>query len=198
MQLKGNTEDALWITFLEALTDDMEVAKGIYEDGWNWQKVTSTPLDEFQNYLDNTKYRLTKIITIKGLTKGETIAEVVGKYLSKVRKVGKSQVNYFLKLMGDTKTQYDAYEKIIKELKDIRGIGRWVARAFATWSSVRKLLPISPTEKVRISGDVEKAIEKMSLKKPGEKTEKTILRIARKYGVAPELIERGLFKMEHG
>lgn len=198
LQLKGNIEDALWLTFLEALTDDRKVAMGIYKDGWSWQKVMSTPLEDFQNYLNKTSYRLTKIITIKGLTKGETIAGVVGKYLSKVKKVGKSQMDYFLTLIGDAKTQYEAYDKIVRELKDIKGIGRWVARAFTTWSSVRKLLPISPTEKVRISGDVRKAIKKLNLRKPGEKSEETILRIARKYGVAPELVERGLFRMEHG
>lgn len=198
LQLEGKTEDAIWVTFLEAITDDEKVAKGIYNDGWDWQKTTSTPLIDFQNYLDGTKYRLTKIITIGGLTKGETIAGVVREYLSKIGKTGKSQYNYFLETIRTTKTQYDAYNKIVRDLRDIKGIGNWVARAFATWVSVRKLLPISPTEKVRISGDVKKAIEIMNLKRPGEKEEETILRIARKYGVAPELIERGLFRIEHG
>lgn len=41
-------------------------------------------------------------------------------------------------------------------------------------------------------------MKNMNLRKPGEKNEETILRIARKYGVAPELVERGLFRMEHG
>ena len=198
LQLQGNIEDALWITFLEALTDDHQVAMGIYEDGWNWQKITSTPLKDFQNYLDKTRYRLTKIVKTRGLTKGEIIAGIVGKYLSKVVKIGKSQKEYFLKITRDAETQYDAYERIIKDLEGIRGVGSWVARAFATWSSVRKLLPISPTEKVRISGDVKTAIGRMKLRKPGEKTEETILRIARKYGVSPELIERGLFRIIHG
>ena len=198
LQLLGNVEDALWITFLEALTDDHQVARGIYEEGWNWQKITSTPLDDFQNYLDNTTYRLTKIVKTRGLTKGEIIAGIVGKYLSKVQSVSKSQEDYFLKIIEDAETQYEAYEMIIKDLERIKGVGSWVARAFATWSSVRKLLPVSPTEKVRISGNVIKAIERMNLRKPGEKTEETILRIARKYGVSPELIERGLFRIVHG
>lgn len=198
LQLQGKNEDALWVTFLEAITDDEDVAKGIYDDGWDWRKVASAPAEKFRQYLDDTKYRLTKIITIAGLSKGETIAGVCGEYLSKVREVGKSQVGYFLELIRDTKTQYDAYNRIVRDLKDIKGIGSWVARAFATWASVRKLLPISPTEKVRISGDVKTVVERMNLRKTGEKTEETILRIARKYGVAPELVERGLFRIEHG
>lgn len=198
LQVKGKTEDALWITFLEALTDDEHVAKGIYDDGWDWQKITSKPLDEFQKYLDGTKYRLTKIITLKGLTKGRTIAGVVKEYLAKISNIDQSQINYFLELIADTKTQYDAYEKIVKDLQEIKGIGGWVAKAFATWASVRKILPISPTENVRVSRDVRTAIKNMKLRKPGEKDKEVILRIARKYGVAPELIERGLFRIEHG
>lgn len=198
LQVKGKTEDALWITFLEALTDDEQVAIGIYGDGWDWGNITSKPLDEFQKYLDGTKYRLTKIITLKGLTKGRTIAGVVKEYLAKMSNVDQSQINYFLELIADTKTQYDAYEKIVKDLQEIRRIGGWVAKAFATWASVRKILPISPTENVRISRDVRITIENMKLRKSGEKDEEVILRIARKYAVAPELIERGLFRIEHG
>jgi len=175
LQIQGKAEDALWVTFLEALTDDETVAKGIYDDGWDWQKVTSKPLDGFQRYLDGTKYRLTKIITIGGLTKGETIAGVIKEYLSKIRKVGESQIGYFLDVIERTKTQYDAYEKIVRDLQEIRGIGSWVARAFATWASVRKLLPISPTEKVRISGDVKTAMKNMNLRKPEKKMKRLFL-----------------------
>lgn len=198
LQKVGKFEDAIWVTFLEAITDDQDVALGIYQDGWDWQSIISTPINNFVTYLDSTDYRLTKIITLSGLTKGETIGGVVDEYLNKIKTVTPSQYQYFLKFIERTETQYDAYNEIIEELKEIKGIGDWVARAFATWASVRKLLPISPTEKVRISRDVRNAIDKRNLSRPGERYEDTILRIAGKYGVSPELIERGLFKMEHG
>jgi hypothetical protein len=189
MLLRGQTEDVLWLTYLEAITDNYLAAKKIFEDGWTWEKVRSTDIDEFKRYTvaEQSKGRMPLLTKI---TKGD-ISDLVFSYVSKV---GSSQDKYLRELIVNSKSPFDAYEKVVERMDTLPRVGPWISGAFATWLAEVRALPIIPSGVIRISErHVRKVIDELKLRRGGESNQDVVLRIPRRYRVAPYLVERGLF-----
>jgi hypothetical protein len=112
-----------------------------------------------------------------------------------VKKVGQSQEKYFLKILSRSKNPFDAYNGVRKSLHSIKNIGNVVSSEFATYLSYWRILPIIPSDQVKEGRYVKKALKSLELLKPMESPQKAMLRIARKYSVAPLVIERSLHKL---
>ena len=109
--------------------------------------------------------------------------------------MGNSQESYFLKIMSKANNPFDAYNMVWKDIHDIRNIGDVVASEFATYLSQWRILPIIPSDLVRQSKYVKKALDSLEILKPMESHQNALLRIARKYSVAPIVIERAMHKL---
>jgi hypothetical protein len=193
MLFKANREDCIWFTFLNAISDSHTVAEYVvFDKSWVWSEVLSAKKDDnkwsqLEDCLcDSGKWCILAFLEHKKRKK------VIKDYL---KKVGNSQESYFLKIMSKANNPFDAYNMVWKDIHDIRNIGDVVASEFATYLSQWRILPIIPSDLVRQSKYVKKALDSLEILKPMESHQNALLRIARKYSVAPIVIERAMHKL---
>ena len=97
--------------------------------------------------------------------------------------------------MSKSKNPFDAYNGIRQSLYSIKNIGNVVAGEFATYLSQWRILPIIPSDQIRESKFVKKALDGLGIRQPMESHREAMLRLARKYSVAPIVIERAMHKL---
>lgn len=193
MLCKGDKEDCIWFTFLTALADAYEVAEYmIFDKKWTWSNVISAKQDKlkwgrFEDCLcDSGRWY------IKALFGHDKRKQVVKDYLEKV---GNNQEKYFLDIISKSDNPYDAYNHVWESIKNIHNIGNVVAGEFATYISQWRVLPIIPSDHVRESKFVRKALDSLGIRKPMESYRDALLRMAKKYSVTPIVIERAMHKL---
>lgn len=190
---KGRIEDCIWFTFLTAISDSFEVAEYmIFKEKWTWSEVLSarkdqTQWDKFENCLcDSGRWY------IQALLDHSKRKQVIKDYFEKV---GDNQERYFLGLMSKSNNPFNAYNQVRESILDIHNIGNVVAGEFATYLSQWRILPIIPSDFVRESQFVKKALDSLGILKPMESYRDALLRLAKKYSVAPIVIERAIHKL---
>jgi hypothetical protein len=189
---KGHREDCIWFTFLNAIADSFEVAEYIvFNQNWAWNNVLSAlgkneEWKKFENCVTNSGKWC--IVALLDPTKRK---KVIKDY---IKKVGNSQEAYFLKIMLKHNNPFDAYDGVYESIRSIKNIGNVVAAEFTTFLSQWRILPIIVSDNVRESKYVREALEKLKIKQPMESHRQAMLRLARKYSVAPVVIERSMHK----
>lgn len=191
--IEDKKEDCIWFTFLTSIADSTKVSKYIiFENKWKWSQVLSarknkTEWSRFEDCL--SKSRKWCIIALLDPNKRK---QVVKDYLEKV---GDNQERYFLNLISITNNPFDAYNEVYKSMLTIKNIGNVVAAEFSTYLSQWRILPIIPSENVRVNVFTKKALDSHGIKKDSESYQDVLLRIAKKYNVAPIVIERAMHKL---
>ena len=191
MLMKREIDDCIWYTFLAAISENHKVADQILDQNWGWQHVI-TCQDDASRWAAFSKTLKSGPWSNQALLAYSKREAVVREYLSMV---GSSQHDFFLDLISDCATPFDAYNAVLREMRKIANIGPVVAAEFATFLSQWRILPIVPTEKVRISRFVENAMKRFGVLRLGESCEEALLRLAQKYSVAPIVIERAMHKL---
>ena len=190
---EGKIEDCIWFTFLTAISDNFDVAEHmIFKEKWLWSKVLSarkdkTQWNKFENCLCNSGKWCIQALLDYGKRK-----QVIKDYLEKI---GDNQQRYFFDIMSKSNNPFDAYNQIRQSILDIHNIGNVVAGEFATYLSQWRILPIIPSDFVRESHFVTKALDSLGIRKPMESHHDALLRLAKKYSVAPIVIERAMHKL---
>jgi hypothetical protein len=156
MLCAGQRENCLWFTFFTSVSDSFAVAEHIVMDQkWTWNKVLSAlgkkpEWHKFEDCLCNSgKWCIVALLDF------EKRKKVIKDYL---KKVGESQEKYFQKIMSKSKNPFDAYNGIRQSLYSIKNIGNVVAGEFATYLSQWRILPIIPSDQIRESKFVKKAL----------------------------------------
>jgi len=190
---EGKKEDCIWFTFLNSISDSSDVAEYIvFEKGWTWLEVLSVKEDkgkwgEFEDCLCNSgKW------CIQALFDHDKRKQVVKDYL---KMVGKSQEMYMLGIMSKADNPFDAYNAARASIHAIHNVGNVVSGEFATYLSQWRILPIIPSDQVRESKFVRKALDSLGIKQPMESDRDAMLRLAKKYSVSPIVIERAMHKL---
>lgn len=190
---EGKKEDCIWFTFLNSISDSTEVANYIvFREKWAWPDVLTAK---------NNKAKWAKFEAclcssgrwaIQALLDYEKRKQVVKDYLGKV---GGNQEKYFLGIMSKANNPFDAYNQVWESIYGIHNIGNVVAGEFATYLSEWRILPIVPSDRIRVSQFVKKALDSLSILQPMESYPDALLRLAKKYSVAPIVIERAMNKL---
>ncbi len=190
---QGKKEDCIWFTFLTAISDNFDVAKHIIlKEKWDWSKTISAGKkeeiwQEFENCLCNSgRWGIQNLLDFKKRK------QVVHDYLEKT---GDGQEAYFLNLISNSDNPFDAYNQVWNTIHAINNIGNVVAGEFATYLSQWRILPIIPSDQVRESQFVKKALDTLGIRKPMESYRDAMLRLAKKYFVSPIVIERAMHKL---
>ena len=190
---EGRKEDCIWFTFLTAISDNHRVARYmILDENWIWAEILAAKnekgkWDRFEKCLSNSgKWG------IQALLDYDKRKQVIRDYLAKV---GDIQEKYFLDLMSKSNNPFDAYNQVWKSIHDIHNLGNVVAGEFATYLSQWRILPIIPSDLVRESKFVKKALDGLGIVQPMESYRDAMLRLAGKYSVAPIVIERAMHKL---
>lgn len=190
---QGKKEDCIWFTFLTAISDNFDVAKHIiFKEKWDWSQVISARKNEerwheFENCLCSSgRWGIQNLLDFKKRK------QVVYDYLGKV---GDIQEEYFLNIMSKSNNPFDAYNQVWNAIHNIRNIGNVVAGEFATYLSQWRILPIIPSDQIRESQFVKKALDTLGIREPMESYRDAMLRLAQKYSVTPIVIERAMHKM---
>jgi hypothetical protein len=190
---EGRKEDCIWFTFITAISDNLDVAKFmVFDENWGWSQVLSarrdkTKWEKFENCLCNSGKWCIQALLDYGKRK-----QVISDYLEKV---GDSQERYFLQVMSKSNNPFDAYNQVRESIYEIRNIGNVVAGEFATYISQWRILPIIPSDRVRESKFVRKALDSLGIRQPMESYRDALLRLAKKYSVAPIVMERAMHKL---
>lgn len=187
-------EEAIWAVFLWAITDHAKSALNAYNEGWRWKTVRSAfqtkeeKWQEFCAYIQETlKFK------IRALFDPEKRMDVINDYLE--RTVPTGQKTYFLNLIKDLSNPFDAYDTIYREIAEIDYIGKnVVAPSFVTYLAELRILPIIPSDNVKVSQFVKTAIKNYT-GQDHPNYRKTISQLAKKYAVLPSLIERAFHKI---
>jgi len=186
-------EDAIWFTFITAISDRYQIAEHmIFAHNWNWSRVIAANNDkiewgEFEKCICSSgKWSMQALIDTNKRK------QVVRDYLEKVKN---SQEKYFLNIMSQCDNPFNAYDEVRRSIQDIHNIGNVIAGEFATYLSQWRILPIIPSDNVRVSKYVKKALYSLEIQQPMEKPKDALLRLAKKYSVAPIVIERAMHKI---
>jgi len=190
-------DDCIWLIFIWAITDRHTSASEMHKAGWSWRKVRESfkkkgkDWKEFVKFINNLKF------DIEALWNKAYRKQVISAYLEKV---GDSQEKYFRDLIKDSKNPFEAYDRVYSDISKIKFIGRAVVGpSFATYLADFRILPLIPTENVKISRFVKRAIDQSGMAKKRrlrrEDYRKIIYKLAEKYSVLPILIERAFHKL---
>ena len=186
-------DDCIWLIFIWAITDRHTSASEMHKAGWSWRKVRDVfknkgkDWKEFLKFIDNLKF------DIEALWKKAYRKQVISTYLEKV---GDSQEKYFRDLIKGSKNPFEAYDRVYNDISKIKFIGRGVVGpSFATYLAEFRILPLIPTENIKISRFVKRAIDQSGIRLGREDYRRTISRLAEKYSVLPILIERVFHKL---
>jgi len=188
MLFERRYEDCIWYTFITAAADSEDTAASVFDKGYIWDRVLKSYEDdearrEFEDFLCKQKFK------IQALKAHGNRKQVFRDYIGMV---SPSQLDFFMGKIKEVDNPFDAYDRVYKTLRKIKNVGNVVAGAFATFLSQWRILPIIPTENVRRSKFVKKALEHLGIK---SKYEKELLRLAKKYSVLPIVFERVMHKL---
>ena len=194
---KQQIDDCIWLIFIWAITDRHTSASEMHTAGWSWRRVRNSfknkgkDWKEFLKFIDNLKF------DIEALWKKAYRKQVISTYLEKV---GDSQEKYFHDLIKGSKNPFEAYDRVYNDISKIKFIGRGVVGpSFATYLAEFRILPLIPTENIKISRFVSRAIDQSGMSKKRrlgrEDYRRVISKLAEKYSVLPVLIERAFHKL---